>query len=145
MRVKEANPPAFSELSTIERRGTNSSKRQFPVIFRIYIHFAEPNRGIRGDRSIRLARPGGLGWAEVDLPALTGPGSELVYADPSRMAASLGSDLVAGAARKFGGDSVRLDAFGRIFKSCNSPKPFGFSHLATGPTRVKSPVLYQLS
>ncbi len=46
---------------------------------------------------------------------------------------------------RFGGDSVGLDAFGRIFESRNSPKPFGFSHLAVDPRRVKSPVLDQLS
>ncbi len=46
---------------------------------------------------------------------------------------------------RFGGDSVRLAAFGRVFESRNSPKHNGFSHLATDPMRVKSPVLYQLS
>ena len=54
-------------------------------------------RGITARRKIPLDRS--------DLPALTGPGSVLVYADPSRMAASVGSGLVAGVARKFGGDS----------------------------------------
>ena len=78
-------------------------------------------------------------------PRLIQTVGRLFYLDPIRMAASLRSGLVAGIARKFGGDSVRLDAFGRVFNSCNSPKPFGFSHLATNPRRVKSPVLYQLS
>jgi len=48
-------------------------------------------------------------------------------------------------ARKFGGDSVGLAAFGRIHGSRNSPKQFGFSHLAIDPRRDRSPVLYQLS